>query len=41
MRHTTQEVKEVPFHHVMAYPLVSDGGDGHQIWMVAANVLNK
>jgi hypothetical protein len=25
----------------MARPQVADGGDGHQIWRVAANILNK
>jgi hypothetical protein len=25
----------------MAHPRVADEGDGHQIWRVAANVLNK
>jgi hypothetical protein len=25
----------------MAYPQVVDGGDGLQIWMVAANILSK
>jgi hypothetical protein len=25
----------------MARPQVADGGDGLQIWMVAANILNK
>jgi hypothetical protein len=25
----------------MALPQVSDGGDGFQIWRVAANILNK
>jgi hypothetical protein len=28
-------------HHGMAYPRVADGGDGLQIWRVAANVWNK
>jgi predicted nuclease with TOPRIM domain len=28
-------------HHCMARPQVADGGDGLQIWRVAANVLNK
>jgi len=27
--------------HVMARPRVADGGDGLQIWTVAANILNK
>jgi hypothetical protein len=30
-----------PFHHGMARPQVADGGDGLQIWKVAANILNK
>jgi hypothetical protein len=28
-------------HHGMAQPQVADGGDGLQIWRVAANILNK
>jgi hypothetical protein len=28
-------------HHGMARPQVADGGDGLQIWRVAANILNK
>jgi hypothetical protein len=31
----------VPYHHGMARPQVADGGDGLQIWRVAANILNK
>jgi hypothetical protein len=34
-------VKCVPCHHGMARPQVADGGDGLQIWRVAANILNK
>jgi hypothetical protein len=34
-------VKWVPCHHGMARPQVADGGDGLQIWRVAANILNK
>jgi hypothetical protein len=34
-------VKWVPCHHGMARPQVADGGDGRQIWRVAANILNK
>jgi hypothetical protein len=34
-------VKRVPCHHDMACPQVADGGDGLQIWKVAANILNK
>jgi hypothetical protein len=30
-----------PCHHDMARPQVADGGDGLQIWRVAANILNK
>jgi hypothetical protein len=31
----------VPCHHGMARPRVADGGDGLQIWKVAAIILNK
>jgi hypothetical protein len=31
----------VPCHQGMARPHVADGGDGLQIWKVAANILNK
>jgi hypothetical protein len=34
-------VKWVPCHHGMARPQVADGGDGLQVWRVAANILNK
>jgi hypothetical protein len=34
-------VEWVPCHHGMERPQVADGGDGLQIWRVAANVLNK
>jgi hypothetical protein len=34
-------VKWVPCHHGTARPQVADGGDGLQIWRVAANILNK
>jgi hypothetical protein len=34
-------VKWVPCCHGMARPRVADGGDGLQIWRVAANILNK
>jgi hypothetical protein len=34
----TSHVKWV---HCMARPQVADGGDGLQIWRVAANILNK
>jgi len=28
-------------HHGMVRPWVADGGDGLQMWRVAANILNK
>jgi hypothetical protein len=31
----------VSLHYRMARPQVADGGDGLQIWRVAANILNK
>jgi hypothetical protein len=34
-------IKWVPCHHGMACPHAADGGDGLQIWSVAANILNK
>jgi hypothetical protein len=34
-------VKWVPCHHGMARPQVADGGEGLQVWRVAANILNK
>jgi hypothetical protein len=34
-------VSWVPCHHGMARPQVADGGDGLQIWRVAANIFNK
>jgi hypothetical protein len=34
-------VKWVPCQHGMARPQIADGGDGLQIWRVAANILNK
>jgi hypothetical protein len=34
-------VEWVPCQHGMARPQVADGGDGLQIWRVAANILNK
>jgi hypothetical protein len=34
-------VKCVPCHHGKAHPQVADGGDGLQIWRLAANILNK
>jgi hypothetical protein len=36
-----RHVRWVPCHHGMALPQVADGGDGLQIWKVAANILNK
>jgi hypothetical protein len=36
----TFHVKWVHCHHGMARPQVADGGDGIQIWRVAANILN-
>jgi hypothetical protein len=30
-----------PCHHSMAHRQVADGGDGLQIWRVAANILSK
>jgi hypothetical protein len=38
---TCKHVKWVHCHHGMARPRVADRGDGLQIWMVAANKLNK
>jgi hypothetical protein len=35
------DIKWVACHHGMAHPQVADGGDGLQIWKVAANILNK
>jgi hypothetical protein len=29
------------YHHTVADPQVMDGGNGHQLWKVAANTLNK
>jgi hypothetical protein len=34
-------VKWVPCHHGMVCPQVADGGDGLQIWRVAAKILSK
>jgi hypothetical protein len=34
-------VKWVPCHHGKARPQVADGGEGLQIWRVAANILNN
>jgi hypothetical protein len=30
-----------PWHHNMACPQIADGGDGFQVWRVAANILKK
>jgi len=34
-------VRWVPCHYGVARPQVADGGEGLQIWRVAANILNK
>jgi hypothetical protein len=34
------DIRRVPCHHGMARPQVAGGGDGLQIWRVAANILN-
>jgi hypothetical protein len=34
-------VRWVPCHHSMARPQVADGGNGLQVWRVAANILIK
>jgi hypothetical protein len=34
-------VRRVPCHHGMARHQVAGGGNGLQIWRVAANILNK
>jgi hypothetical protein len=41
LRSRNSHVRWVPCHHGMARPQVADGGDGLQIWRVAANILNK
>jgi hypothetical protein len=41
MTHCLGRVKWVPCHHGMARPQVANGGDGLQIWRVAANILSK
>jgi hypothetical protein len=38
---TCNDVKWVPCHHCMGRPQVADGGDGLQIWTVAASTSNK
>jgi hypothetical protein len=35
------QIRWVLCHHGTARPQVADGGDGLQIWRVAANILNK
>jgi hypothetical protein len=37
----TIHVRWVPCHHGMARSQVADGGDGLEIWRIAANILNK
>jgi hypothetical protein len=37
----TIHIRWVSCRHGMARPQVADGGDGLQIWRVAANILNK
>jgi hypothetical protein len=34
-------VRWAPCHHSMERPQVAGGGDGLQVWRVAANILNK
>jgi hypothetical protein len=42
MYNYTCHVRWVPCHHgTAARPQVADGGDGLQIWKVAANIMNK
>jgi len=41
IRNLEIHVRCVPCHHGMARPQVADGGEGTQIWRVAANILNK
>jgi hypothetical protein len=41
LHYSLSHVRWVPCHHGMARPQVVDGGDGLQIWRVAANILNK
>jgi hypothetical protein len=31
----------IPCHHGMARPHIAEGGDGHQLWRAAANILKK
>jgi hypothetical protein len=37
----SNHVRWAPCHHGMASPQVADGGDGLQIWRVAANILKN
>jgi hypothetical protein len=37
----SKHVRWVPCHHGMARPQIADGGNGFEIWRVAANILNK
>jgi len=39
--HNVSHVRWVPSHHSMECPQVEDGGEGLQIWRVAANIVNK
>jgi hypothetical protein len=41
IKHDASRVKWGPCHNGMARPQVADGGDGFQIWRVAANILNQ
>jgi hypothetical protein len=38
---TSTHVNVGPCHHGMTRPRVADGGDGLQIWRLAANIWNK
>jgi hypothetical protein len=38
---TSNQVKCITGHHGKARPQVTDGGDGLQVWKVAANISNK
>jgi hypothetical protein len=37
----SRHVRWVPCHHGMARPQVADGGNGLEMWRVAANIFNK
>jgi hypothetical protein len=41
LSYANDNVRWVPCHHGVARPQVADGGDGFQIWRIAANILNK